>query len=454
MNPKALTGGTNWEAILCEELDLFLRSEKRREMITGERYYHGKHDILSRKKTIIGANGSVEECKHLQNSRVVDNQYARVVDQKVSYLLGRPLTIVTEQKEFQKDLNALFGADFMRKLRVVAEDALNCGIGWLHPYYDKRGKLKFRRIAPWELTPLWADDAHSELEGALRVYTRPRGGHVRADTIVELFTPEGMYCFVQEDGALKMEAGLRPYFSCKRQGQNHAGVWSNIPLIPFRAGFREIPLIRRVKGLQDGINLMLSDFQDRMGEDAHSTVLVIRNFDGEDLGEFRRNLATFGAVKVRSEGTDGGGVDTLNIEVNAANFEAVLKLLKRALIENAKGFDIRDISLAGSPNQMAIQSMYADIDLDAGTMETEFQGASRELLGFAAEHLARTGTAGLDADAVEVIFNRDVLINESESIENCRRSEGILSKETILHQHPWTSDIEKERSRLEAEKKA
>jgi len=443
-----LVGGIGWAEILAEELDAFCQSEKRRNMLLGERYYRGDHDILRRKKTVVGPGGREEECKHLLNSRVVDNQYARVVDQKVSYLLGKPLTLETERKDFVDALAPIFGPDFHRKLRLVGEDALNCGVGWLHPYYNRGGNLRFRRIAPWEIHPFWSDDAKSELEGAMRVFTRARGGTQLADTMIEYFSPEGIHSFCAKEGQIQVDAGVKPYFTYRQNGRETPGIWHAVPLVAFRMGFREIPLIQRVRGLQDGINAMLSDFQDRMGEDAHHTVLVIRNFDGEDLGEFRRNLATFGAVKVRSEGADGGGVDTLNLQVDAGNFEAVLKLLKRALIQNAKGFDIRDLSLAGSPNQMAIQSMYADMDLDAGVMEVEFHAAFRELMGFVAAHFERSGRPGLKPEDVELLFNRDVLINESESIDNCLKSRGILSDETILYQHPWTSDVERELRRL------
>jgi len=313
-------------------------------MRIGERYYQGKHDILERKKTVVGPGGRLEECKHLQNSRVVDNQYARVVDQKVSYLLGKPLTIRTEREGFSGPLLELFGPDFQRKLRLVAEDALNAGIGWLHPCYDGRGNLKFRRIAPWELKPFWADDAKTELEGAIRVYQRERGGGMPADTVVEHFSPEGICCFVDCEGEFRMERGIRPYFA----SAEGAGVWPGVPLIPFRAGFREI-------------------------------------------------------------------------------------------------------SLAGSPNQMAIQSMYADMDLDAGVMEIEFQAAFRELMSFVCAHLERSGMPGLSPGEVEVIFHWDVLINETENIENCIRSASILSRETILCQHPWTRDVEKEMRRIAGE---
>ena len=52
---------------------------------------------------------------------------------------------------------------------------------------------------------------------------------------------------------------------------------------------------------------------------------------------------------------------------------------------------------------------------------------------------------------VTIVFNRDMLINETESIENCQKSVGILSNETIVEQHPWVTDVETELSRLEAE---
>ena len=53
---------------------------------------------------------------------------------------------------------------------------------------------------------------------------------------------------------------------------------------------------------------------------------------------------------------------------------------------------------------------------------------------------------------LQIVFNRDILINESEAIENCSKSVGILSDETIVGQHPWTKDVEMELARLKKEK--
>jgi len=442
--------GVTGPDVFYREAMAFLGSKKRRDMLTGERYYRGQHDILKRVRTAIGPEGELEEIQNLPNNRIVDNQYARVVDQKVNYLLGRPVTFETDDPRFRGELARVFGPEFRRVLRAVGEDALNCGIGWIHPCYGRGETLTFRRIAPYEVLSFWADEGHTVLECALRIYEQERLGEgpgarsLRA----ELYTAEGLYRF-RVDGGLIPDGGFAPYYTCVCDDESrYTGGWPALPLVPFRASGREIPLIQRVKPLQDGINLILSEYENRMQEDSHNTVLVIKNYDGENLGEFRRNLAAFGAVKVRTADGADGGVETLSVSVDGENFMSLVSLLKRSLVENAKGFDLRDLTLGGSPNQMAIQTMYADIDLDAAAMELEFAAGFRKLMTFVAVHLENAGMPGLRPEKVEVIFNRDVLINETESIENCVRSQGILSEETILYQHPWTSDVDKELRRL------
>ena len=88
---------------------------------------------------------------------------------------------------------------------------------------------------------------------------------------------------------------------------------------------------------------MLSDFENNMQEDARNTIIVLKNYDGTNLGEFRRNLATFGAVKVRYDGDTKGGVETLQITVNAENYKSIVEIFKKAMIENGMGFDARMI---------------------------------------------------------------------------------------------------------------
>lgn len=200
--------------------------------------------------------------------------------------------------------------------------------------------------------------------------------------------------------------------------------------------------------LQDGLNKAISNFENGLDESPRNSIIVIKNYDGEDLGEFRKNLSTFGCVKVSND----GGVEILNVEVNPENYKSILKIFKDAIIENARGFNAKDDRLGNNPNEMNIQSMYSDIDLDANGMETIFQRSLKKVLWFVNSHLFNTGQGDFEDEEVEIIFNKDILINETQTIDNIVKSVGLLSQETLVMMHPWTKDVKAELERIKAEK--
>lgn len=434
------------------ELKAWLHSPRRLDQIAGDDYYRGKHDILFRKRQIIGEDGKLQTVENLPNNKLIDNQYALMVDQKTNYLVGKPFTVNCENKALVDALKKVFDRKFYRLLKYIAEDSLKTSIGWLFPYYNAKGEMAFKHFPAYEILPFWADDDHTELDCAIRYYVQEvwEGYNKKRVQKVELFKLDGLYRFIFDGDALipDVEAGKHEnYFTVNDGKETKEMNWDRIPLIPFKYNKEEITLLQRVRSLQDGINMILSDFENNMQEDARNTILVLKNYDGTNLGEFRKNLATYGVVKVRED----GGVETLTVEVNAENYKSILELLNKALIKNARGYDAKDDRLNGNPNQMNIQSMYSDIDLDANGMETEFQAAFDDLLWFVLNHIANIG-AGDYQDEITIVFNRDILINESEAIENCSKSAGLLSDETIVEQHPWVKDVEMELARKKKEK--
>jgi Phage portal protein, SPP1 Gp6-like. len=433
------------------EITTWLTSDKREEQLLGNRYYIGEHDILTRQRMAIGDSGELIPVRNLPNNRIIDNQYAKMVDQKTNYLLGKPITFDSENANYQKLLQDIFGRRFKRTLRNIGEDSINGGISWLHPYYDDNGELKFKRFESHEVLPFWKDSEHTILDFAVRYFEIEayEGTDKTKVEKVEIYTKDGVERYVWQNGLVEeVENPSDSYIHIADKPFN----WERIPLIPFKQNSKEIPLIRRCKTLQDGINTMLSDFENNMQEDARNTILVIKDYGGENLGEFRKNLATYGAVKIETDEHGKGGIDTLTVEINTENYRSILEIFKKALIENAKGYDAKSERMSGNPNQMNIQSMYSDIDLDANGMETEYQASFEELLWFINVHLANNGKGDFSGENVEVIFNRDILINESEAIDNCRKSMGIISHETIVKQHPWINNSEEEINRLETER--
>ncbi len=441
------------------ELNHFLNSPQRRLMLEGENYFLGDMDIRFKERTAIGADGLPQPIHNLPNSRLKDNQYRKMVLQKVNYLVGKPLSMQSEDKAYLGALGAIFGAGWNRKLRAIAEGALNEGIYWAFPTYEADGHFIIRTFPGYEICPEWADAEHEVLEYAYRVYpVKLYQGKVIERTIwkVEVYTESGID-FFESDGYSMNIVPCEPWHQdymliTDEDGHQEGYNWSRIPLIPFRANRYETPLIKSAKSLQDAINTILSNFTDNMQEDARNTILVLVNYDGENLGSFRQNLSTYGAVKVTSVDGVQGDVKTLQVSVNADNYKAILEVLKKAMIENCMGYDAKDDRMSGTPNEMNIQSMYNDIDMDASTMEAEFQAALEQLLWFVKAHLANTGAGDFEDSKVTFVFNRNMIMNQSELINNARNSEGLVSDETILAHHPWVTDVAAELERVKKQK--
>ena len=441
---------------IIREIRHFQLSQKRNTMLDGEKYYCGKHDILKRKRTVIGEGGKLQEVENLPNNRIVDNQYKKMVDQKNNYLLGQPFTIQTDNEQYSKALKQVFNKRFQRLLKSVGEDSLNCGIGWMFIHYDENGVLCFKRLRPFEIIPLWRDAEHTVLDGAIRIYDVVvcEKKHEKVIQKIEVYDEKGISYFeMSSSGSLTpVEPYFQNYFTITdNEGKETGYNWTKIPLIPWKYNSKEIPLIKMVKTLQDGLNLIESNFQNAMEEDTRNTILVLVNYDGQNLGEFRRNLAQYGAVKVKTVDGAGGDLKSLQVEVNSENYKAILEIFKKAIIENAMGYDAKDDRLNGTPNEMNIQSMYSDIDLDANGMETEYQSSFEELLWFVNCHFANSGVGDFEGEEVNIIFNRDIMISESDVIDNVNKSTD-LSLESRLAQHPWVDDVQAEIERINKEK--
>ena len=171
----------------------------------------------------------------------------------------------------------------------------------------------FKRLPADEVLPFWADADHTILDAAVHVYAVEEYDESeipKAVIKVEVLQGGGVDCVIRhDDGTLEPDSSARSgdYITAPdpKTGEQRGYNWKRIPLICFKSSHHEIPLLSKVKCLQDAYNQILSAFADRMEEDIHNTVIVIKNYDGEDLGRLRRNLATYGIIKVRSyEGSE------------------------------------------------------------------------------------------------------------------------------------------------------
>ena len=281
-----VNGDMSDKEFLEQSIMRWKNSPERHMQIKGHLYYDNEHDILMRKRTMIGEDGKLQVVENLPNNRNIDNQYAKMVNQKSNYLLGNPFTIETDNEQYSELLKEVFNKKFMRTLKKSGKYALNGGIAWLYPYYDEEGNLKFRLFPSYEILPFWEDSEHTKMQGAVRLYLV--AGYEKNIPVViekvEIFDMTGIHRYILDGATLIPDVTVKEqdsFYVTMTDGDRAAeGLnWSRIPLIPLKRNELETPLIKNVKTLQDGINVMLSDFENNMQEDARNTILVLKNYD-------------------------------------------------------------------------------------------------------------------------------------------------------------------------------
>lgn len=452
--------GMTEKQFLEAEIRRWKASDERKMMLTGEAYYAGKHEtILNRKHEAIGNDGKLMTVENLPNNKIIDNQYGKGVDQKTDYLVGKPIAFKAEDsttgKAYSEALDTVFGKVFHKLLKTTARNALNHGIGWLYPYIEEDGSLRFKAFPGYEILPFWNDDDHTDLALAIRVYTVRGyvGNEQKQYEKVEIYGQNGVEFYdLSEDGELTPD-GIKPRADYVVSADDNKGYnWGPVPLVAFKYNDSEIPLIQRARSLQDALNVMWSDWMNGMQSNPYNQILVVKNAEGQPLGEIRKNLAIYGAVKVRTVDGADGGVEALEVNVNAENYKTVIKELKKALIENMMCLDAKDDRMGGAPNQMNIRSMYADIDEDANGMETEFQSAMEQMRWIVDKYLVTQGLGDFSGEELEVIFNRDTMTDEASIMQTLNNSGLQLSNRTLVSQVPFVDNVDAELEQLEKEK--
>ena len=155
------------------------------------------------------------------------------------------------------------------------------------------------------------------------------------------------------------------------------------------------------------------------------------------------------AIKVDGD----GGVDKLQADLN---IDAVMKFLdneRRDIYDFAAAVDTKDPDL-GNASGTAINLRYMDLDADCDSLGAELQDTFHRLKLFIDVYFQITGKGDFTAEDFDVVFNMDLPVNETDVINNARNSDGLLSKRTILQNHPWVKDVDAELDQLDAEKKA
>lgn len=425
------------EELLLQEIKEWENSEVRKNMVIGERYYRNKVDIRDKQQKV----------KWKSNQKLAHGFTKKLVDQKTGYLLSKAPSITSDNETYNDILADVFDRGLLKKIKNIGKEAINKGIAYLYPYFNEAGELSFMKFPSEQIIPFWADNEHMEVLSFLRVYETSiyMNGKKKKLKKVEYYHPQGIKYYDLDEGKLvpDVPAGIERTYHFLINGKPY--LWEKTPIIHWKYNEEEQPLIESIKSLVDNYNLQSSTNADLLA-DIPKFIYKLINYGGTDLAEFLSDLNEYMAVKLE----ENGDVDKLQAEIQTDAVEKEIDRNRKSIYEFGRGVDTQDEKL-GNASGVALRYRYSDLDLDCNILETEFQSSIEHMLWFIDRYLLMTGQGDFTDEQVKIIFNRDIIINESEAITDCQNSTGILDDKTIRENHPWyTEEVEQ---RLEEQKK-
>lgn len=419
------------EEIVSREVANFLASETYRETKEAGQYYQNRTAIARKRTDLQGRS----------NTRIEHPVYKRLVDQKLRYLLGNPFLVMAERNRYRKALEGLFDDGFRRRFRLLAKCAMRDGVGYLQPYIDENGGLKFANLPATNVIPLWADGQEMQLSGYIQLEEQVvyQGKKPKIYHLAYLWDADGVQLFQEEgDGNYYPVGGVEPHFYYGDTPMN----WDAVPLVYVRYHDNGLPLLRYVKELIDDYNFQTSITADAL-RDVAKFVYVLKNYGGEDLNQFVGELRRSLAIQV----DEGGGVDKLQPEIDVAGVLSFLDKQRQDLYEFSAGVDTRELG-GSSESAKAISFRYMDLDGDCRDLAGAMDAMVVHLKPFIDTWLSAQMEGDFQEEAFRICFDMHLPVDESDRITNLNASTAVLSLRTLLEQHPWVSNVDVELSRL------
>lgn len=409
-----------------------LISPRQSQAKAGVDYYNNKGDILKAEKYYFDANGEKQVDVTRANNRVTHSFYPLLVKQKVGYLLGKPMNFMSSEEGVGDYLNKVLGEKWNSVVQELLKNASNKGDEWLYCYIDRDGDFNYLICPTEQIIPIYDTAFKTNLEGVIRYYTVTDLSNTKK-WYVEFWTADEVMYFETINDSLVL-VDRKAHFTVN--GVDYS--FGCVPFIQFKNNEEQSTDLSLVKDLIDQYDKVVSGLANDL-EDIQDTIYVLKGYQGTDPNEFMSNLRYYKLIKVDEDGS----VDKLEVHIPIEAKDSLLKRLEDDIYRLGMGVDVSAEKL-GNSSGVALKFIYSLLDLKCDMAEAQFKKSIRHLLKIISTwYKVQTGV-GFDRDKVQITFNRSFIINTKEQINNVVNSIGLVSRETLLSNHPFVTDVDYE----------
>ena len=414
-----------------------------------EKYYEGKNDILDKKSPSNEVQSRSDNPLRVADNRIPHNWHGLLVNQKASYLFTYPPLFDTGDKELNEAIAEVLGDEYPKECNTLSVNADNCGHAWLHVWIDETNTFQYANVDPKQIMPVYSNDLKKRLIAVLRTY-KSLDDAGEACTVYEYWTDKECYRFSSKDGYTN---SMVAFNSFKKRTLDTGDIeqtniyphnFGEVPFIEFPNNSFKISNLDNIKKLIDVYDKVFSGYVNDI-EDIQEVIFVLTNYGGADLDEFLGSLKRYKTVDLQNDGQDDkSGLNPMTIDIPVEARNKLLEITRKAIFVQGQGIDPERQEF-GNISGVALKFVYSVLELKAGITETEFRLGFGRLVRMIAKHL------GKPVKKLTQTWTRNMITNDEETANIAKNSVGIVSRKTIIKNHPWVEDIEAEERSIKKE---
>ena len=398
-----------------------------------EQYYENKNNILNRYMAD----------KTKPNNKIANAYPSYITDTLVGYFIGEPITYNCEDKELLEGLNNLLEYnDEADENSELAKDASIYGVAYELLYMsDEDNMLRFKRLDPKEIIPIYDKNIEENLLCVIRYYTDFNYFENKNYMIVEIIDANQITRYKVGEGGLYAQVS-NSHFELLEQYPHYFGM---VPVAIYENNESMTGDFEKVISLIDAYDKMESDSLNDF-EYFTDCYLALYGFtaDSKDIQEMKEKRVLLMDEGTSAEwlvkNTNDQNIENMKIRLDADihKFSKCPNLADKEFSSNASGVAIK-FKLLGTENLISIK-------------ERKFKKGLQQRLELI-NQINNLISSGFDWRSIEIIFTRNIPSNDADIANVVNQLEGIVSDETLLAQVPFVDDVQAEIDRVKKQKK-
>jgi SPP1 family phage portal protein len=389
-----------------------------------EDYYLGKNIILKR----------VMADSNKPNNKIADPFASYITDTLCGYFVGEPITYNSLDEEALDALNqTLIYNDTADVDMELARTVSIYGRAYELHYIDADGANRFSLVKPIDMDIVRDDSLENDILYAIRKVPQYDILTDKTTYKIELYNAETVKVYTTNETMSAVNfVSEEPHY------------YGMVPVVEYINNEQKLGDFEQVISLIDAYDKLESDSLNDF-ESFTDAYLVLTGLtaDSDDIAAMRENR-----VLLLDEDSSA---EWLVKSTNDANIQNIKDRIQSDIHKFAKVPDLSDESFSGNTSGIAIKYKLYGTETLISTKERKFMKGLQRRIELIFNILALKGMV-FDWRSIEINFTRNLPANVNEIADIIQKLSGAVSRETLLAQVPFITDVNAEMERLEKDR--